>query len=239
MTTVDEARVEAALRAFYDADDWTGDRAPWVESQRECMSRALAAADAVRDQQGAPSRPGWSAEPEPVPVSAAGGDHPSRKLIAEFVGDLREAMSRRKIARAGTDEPGEAWDGIAQIMCAHMWERGPLFGDFVVHALSHPAPAIEARSAETVGLGLKGESAAGEAGAPQVEVLSCSSEVARRVAQIARERDALREEVERLREFARDVDEISRSGQDTISFLVSLHKLAKRAAALTPPPTPA
>lgn len=201
-TTVDEARVEAALRKWFK-DGYVAVMGEIGARMRRDMSRALAAADAVRDQQGAsPTGPGWSAEPEPVPVSAAGGDHPSRKFIAEFVGDLREAMSRRKIARAGTDEPGEAWDDIAQIMCTGMWERGPLFGEFVVHALSHPAQAIKARSAETQGGSAEGESAAGEAGAPQVAPFYFSPEIARHIAQIARERDEARAERDSARRVA-------------------------------------
>ncbi len=124
MTAVDDARVEAALRGWFGPNFHL-----CGPPEYERMSRALAAADAVRgDQQGAgitendraearsalermkerqpesveewadriagdftiggiaddqltsgaPSGPGWSAEPEPVPVSAAGGDHPSR-----------------------------------------------------------------------------------------------------------------------------------------------------------------
>ena len=305
MTTVDEARVEAARKAYYEREpiSWSSLVAyvPHVADEaRECMSRALAAADAVRgDQQGAgitendraearsalermkerqpesveewadriagdftiggiaddqltsgaPSGPGWSAEPEPVPVSAAGGDHPSRDYaglvsfakqvlhaswdLADIDGsDIQEWAARYGLLRPepydpekhGPNdydaEPGDAWFVYA----------GPL------------APAIEARSAETQGGSAAGESAAGEAGAPQVEALSCSSEVARRVAQIARERDTFREDVERLREALKaladaaveivDYDAARQSGLSHIRLVLDLSAAEMRAHAV-------
>ena len=205
MATVDEARVEAAIKAHYDI---------WPifdpESAKLRMSRALAAADAVRDQQGAPSGPGWSAEPEAGTVSAAGGDHPSRMALLpldDAARSFNDSILPSQMIFAG----GEAYDeltmpGVAERML-DLDRCAVAVG--IYRAMTAAAPAIEARSAETQGVSAAGESAVGEAGAhsirgpfastaPLLKAIPCSSDLARRVAQIARERDEARAEVAKL-----------------------------------------
>lgn len=204
--------------------------------------RALAAADGVRDQMGAsPTGPGWSDKPEPVPVSAASGDHPSRGRLADGCCSAVSPCSHQMrspyticeiCAKAHQIGGGRMSDAdaasVVRRLEGELGVKGPaaVLRAALGAARKAAASAIEAGTAETEGLGAKRESAAGEAGTPHLEIVHCSASAAKHIAQIAQERDAARAEVERLSaEHARMV------------CLVEAYRRGDVAtSALTPPP---
>lgn len=198
--TVDDARVEAARRLAEQVILATGGS---LHRAAEAAHVILAAADAMRgDQQGAsPSGSGWSAEPEPVPVSAAGGDHPSRDQWRP----IETAPKDEVIGVAGGCAYWNSDEGRWYSITGEEWPGRPIEWPVTHYKRLSPktlprAPAIEARSAKTQGGSAEGESASGEAGAPDAEVWKgLQAGTALIVRQIARERDEARAEVERLK----------------------------------------